>query len=149
MKPKDIRKRLCDNQYFKAENTSMLALLAEKDEEIEKLRNSKQNLGVALGKMTVKFANSFDRAEEAEIKESTGALEIILLKNKLQAAEQKVAAMQAVLDAAKVIAKWMEFWLHEDLCECEDTHSCGKLERRAELLSYHDAVDAMEVSDEY
>jgi len=57
--------------------------------------------------------------------------------------------VQRVLDAAKVIAKWMEFWLHEDLCECEDTHSCGKLERRAELLSYHDAVDAMEVSDEY
>jgi len=63
----------------------------------------------------------------------------------LEQAEEMVAAMQAVLDAAKVIAKWMEFWLHEDLCECEDTHSCGKLERRAELLSYHDAVDAMEI----
>jgi len=77
---------------------SLLALLAEKDEEIEELRNSKQNLGVALGKMTVKFANSFDRAEEAEIKESTAALEIILLKNKLQAAEQKVVNFEKVLE---------------------------------------------------
>ena len=77
---------------------SLLALLAEKDEEIEELRNSKQNLGVALGKMTVKFANSFDRAEEAEIKESTAALEIILLKSKLKAAEQKVKELQTRLD---------------------------------------------------
>jgi len=72
-------------------------LLKEKDAEIEKLRNSKQNLGVALGKMTVKFANSFDRAEEAEIKESTAALEIILLKSKLKAAEQKVAEYEKMV----------------------------------------------------
>ena len=51
-----------------------------------------------LAQIIVAWSEETQRAEEAEIKESTGALEIILLKNKLQAAEQKVVNFEKVLE---------------------------------------------------
>lgn len=38
-----------------------------------------------------------------------------------------------LVEALESTGKWMEFWLEEDLCDCEGAHICGKTERRNEL----------------
>jgi hypothetical protein len=38
-----------------------------------------------------------------------------------------------ILEAAKVGAKWLRWWLDGLECECETVHICGRTEREAEL----------------
>lgn len=45
----------------------------------------------------------------------------------------KSPACNALLSAAKTGAKWMEWWLDQQECECEGGHFCGKDERMNEL----------------
>ena len=77
--------------------------IAERDEEILGLEVELATEQALHARASDTIGLLSNRLEEAEIKESTAALEIILLKNKLQAVEQKVASMQAVADAVKAI----------------------------------------------
>jgi hypothetical protein len=45
-----------------------------------------------------------------------------------------------LLCAAKVGAKWMEWWLDQNECECEHGHTCGRPERLAELRQIKEAI---------
>ncbi len=47
-----------------------------------------------------------------------------------------------LLAAAKTGAQWMRWWLDQDECECEYGHSCGKIERTAELKEIERAITA-------
>ena len=42
----------------------------------------------------------------------------------------------------KKAVEWMEWWLSEDICECEDYsyHTCGKRERQKELKYMKEAL---------
>jgi hypothetical protein len=71
----------------------LLALLKEKDEEILGLKVEFAIEQALHRRASDTIGLLSDKLEEAEIKESTAALEIILLKNKLVAAEQKVASI--------------------------------------------------------
>jgi hypothetical protein len=51
-----------------------------------------------------------------------------------QLAELKVAASKS--------AKWMQWWLDQNECECDGLHTCGKLERRLELEELKKLLDS-------
>ncbi len=38
-----------------------------------------------------------------------------------------------LLAAAVIGARWMRFWIDDDLCDCDGEHHCGRTERRKEL----------------
>lgn len=44
-----------------------------------------------------------------------------------------VAAAPELLTAVEIGVRWMEWWLTQNECECEDQHKCGKSERQHEL----------------
>jgi len=46
----------------------------------------------------------------------------------------------SLLDAARIAAKWMEWWLAETECECEYGHTCGKIQRENELRQIKAAI---------
>lgn len=53
-----------------------------------------------------------------------------------------IAAAPELLESAKLGIQWMEWWLEQEGCECEDSdfHVCGKRERHRELEAMKAAV---------
>lgn len=58
-----------------------------------------------------------------------------LLKN-----ARLIASAPDLLDALQVTTKWMEWWLSNDICECEGSHVCGKPDRQEELDAARSAI---------
>jgi len=57
----------------------------------------------------------------------------------VRVAEARVAALET---AATVALKWMDWWLNEDMCECEGIgHRCGWSERKAEADTLRAALN--------
>ena len=48
------------------------------------------------------------------------------------------------LEAAKLGAKWMEWWLQNTECDCDMNHHCGKTERERELAEMKKAIEIAE-----
>lgn len=45
-------------------------------------------------------------------------------------------------ESLKIGVEWMEFWLNEDICDCEDgVHICGRNEREKELRIMKQALE--------
>lgn len=56
-----------------------------------------------------------------------------------QALKHKISTLQSNLRTA---IKWMEWWLDQNECECEDgLHHCGRTERLKELQSMKKALE--------
>ena len=53
-------------------------------------------------------------------------------------------AFDDLLSAAKTGAKWMRWWLEQDECDCEFSHTCGRNERLRELKQMEAAIAAAE-----
>ena len=47
-----------------------------------------------------------------------------------------------IIEAAKLGARWMRWWLQHSECDCETSHSCGLDERRKELAEIEKAIKA-------
>jgi hypothetical protein len=60
------------------------------------------------------------------------------------AAEARIKKLEAVVEAAKVLAKWMQWWLDENLCECDGIHTCGRTQREQELNKFRQALAELE-----
>lgn len=46
----------------------------------------------------------------------------------------------AMREAVELGARWMQWWLDQDECDCEDGHHCGRNERQKELDSINAAL---------
>lgn len=51
-----------------------------------------------------------------------------------------IAAAPDLLESLQVTVKWMEWWLSQQICECEADHVCGKKERQQELDNARSAI---------
>lgn len=60
---------------------------------------------------------------------------------------ERIRKLEAVVKEAKVIAKWMKWWLNEDLCDCDTYHICGRPQRERELQSFEQALAELEKGD--
>jgi hypothetical protein len=47
-----------------------------------------------------------------------------------------------LIKAAETCATWMQSWIEQAACECEDDHICGIPEREAELEELRTAIEA-------
>lgn len=57
---------------------------------------------------------------------------------------QRVRKLEAVVEASKILAKWMQWWLDENLCECNGIHICGRTQREQELNEFKKALAELE-----
>jgi len=49
-----------------------------------------------------------------------------------------------LLEAAKIGAKWMHWWIDQHYCDCERGHVCGLDERETELQQIEAAISKEE-----
>jgi len=58
---------------------------------------------------------------------------VVFSKDNLNTIVKMCNLFPELVEALELTGKWMEFWLEEDLCDCEGVHICGKTERKKEL----------------
>lgn len=63
------------------------------------------------------------------------------LEIEMEANARLIAAAPELYEWLKIATEWMEWWLGEDYCDCEEGHhTCGKHEREKELKLMQDAI---------
>ena len=68
------------------------------------------------------------------------------ISEKLRDAAQTIERLK---DAARIGSKWMEFWLSQNECECEDgLHYCGRNDREADLKFINETIATVKDYDQ-
>jgi hypothetical protein len=57
-----------------------------------------------------------------------------------------MARIELLEEALRTTTQWMTWWLNQEVCDCETTHTCGLPERRAELAHAQYALAPKPVS---
>lgn len=80
--------------------------------------------------------NASDLQRRVLIKHTAAILEEV--HDKIKSRDIKLAE---TIEAASLAAKWMRWWIDQDGCECDQSHTCGKNERIRELEYIEHVID--------
>jgi len=51
-----------------------------------------------------------------------------------------LADVRAMVEQSVIAAKWMQWWLDNNECDCEEYHICGRTERKRELEALRESI---------